>query len=153
MVNKIDMPAANPEEVTKQIEDVFGLGGEGDAALRVSAKTGQGVPELLDAVVHRIAPPETDREARPFKALIFDAHHDQFRGVVCLCRVIDGKISRGDKIASCGTKTELEVLRVIAERARNPRALRRRRRSASARSKRRGRSLRSRRLSRSVRPR
>jgi len=110
VVNKIDMPAANPEEVTKQIEDVFGLGGEGDAALRVSAKTGQGVPELLDAVVHRIAPPETDREERPFKALIFDAHHDQFRGVVCLCRVIDGKISRGDKIASCGTKTELEVL-------------------------------------------
>ena len=108
-VNKIDAPAAEPEECARQIEDVLGLGAE---ALWVSAKTGEGVAALLNAVVERVPPPRTERDTKPFKALIFDAHHDQFRGVVCLCRVVDGSIKAGDRVASCGTGTELEVLEV-----------------------------------------
>ena len=107
VLNKIDMPTANPEEVKLQVEDVFGL--EKSDCLEVSAKTGEGIEALLDAIVDRIGPPETKRES-PFKALIFDAHHDPFRGVVCLVRVVDGRIKEGDKVSSCGTGIESEVL-------------------------------------------
>ena len=109
VVNKIDMPNADPEDVAKQMDDVFGLG---DAeTLRVSAKTGQGVPELLDAIADKIRPPSAMGSA-PLRALIFDAHHDQFRGVIVLVRVVDGLVAAGDKLTCCGTGRDLEALEV-----------------------------------------
>lgn len=106
VLNKIDMPAANPEEVKGQIADVFGF--PKAQALEVSAKTGKGIPDLLDAIVDRIDAPVTDH-SKPFKALIFDAHHDPFRGVICLICIKDGVIHEGDKIVSCATGDILEV--------------------------------------------
>src|SRR5256712_2343621 len=95
VINKIDLPGAQPEETRRQIEDIIGLDGSG--ALLASAKQGSGVPEILEAIVHRLPPPRGDREA-PLKALIFDSWYDPYRGVVIVVRVIDGVIRPGMKI-------------------------------------------------------
>src|SRR5678816_1689583 len=87
VLNKIDLPVARPDFVKQQIEDTIGL--DASDALLVSAKTGQGVEEMLEAVVERIPPPIADREA-PLSALIFDSWYDTFRGVVVLVRVMSG---------------------------------------------------------------
>src|SRR5207249_4201797 len=95
VINKIDLPGAQPEEARRQIQDIIGLDGTG--ALLASAKQGTGVPEILEAIVHRLPAPTGDPDA-PLKALIFDSWYDPYRGVVILTRVIDGVIRAGMKI-------------------------------------------------------
>jgi GTP-binding protein LepA len=95
VINKIDLPGAQPEEARRQIEDIIGLDGAG--ALLASAKQGLGVPEILEAIVERLPPPGGNPDA-PLKALIFDSWYDAYRGVVIVVRVIDGVIRPGMKI-------------------------------------------------------
>src|SRR4051794_17497447 len=94
VLNKIDLPVARPDEIKQQIEDTIGL--DTKHACMVSAKSGLGVRDMLEAVVERIPPPKADREA-PLSALIFDSWFDQFRGVVVLVRVMTGTIKKGTK--------------------------------------------------------
>ncbi|MGH8988603.1 MAG: translation elongation factor 4 [Acidimicrobiales bacterium] len=94
-LNKIDLPAADPERYAKEIEQILGI--DADQILQISAKTGQGVPELLDAVVARVPPPKGERTA-PLRALIFDSAYDQYRGVVSSVRVVDGVLSSGSRL-------------------------------------------------------
>jgi GTP-binding protein LepA len=94
-VNKIDLPVADPDRVAGEIERVLGIPAE--EVLRISAKTGEGVPELLDAVVERIPPPEGDPDA-PLQALIFDSHYDPYRGAVSAVRVFNGTLVSGARL-------------------------------------------------------
>ncbi|MHB1973085.1 MAG: translation elongation factor 4 [Acidimicrobiales bacterium] len=94
-LNKIDLPAADPDRYAGEIERVLGL--DGDRVLRISAKTGEGVGELLDAVVERIPPPAGDPDAA-LRALIFDSYYDQYRGVVSAIRVVDGTLRSGARV-------------------------------------------------------
>ncbi len=100
IVNKIDLPAAQPEEVAMEIEQVLGLPAED--CIFVSAKTGEGVEELLAAICDRLPPPR-EPETKNLRALIFDSHYDDYRGVVVYIRVFDGRIKHGDKIRMMGT--------------------------------------------------
>jgi GTP-binding protein LepA len=95
VINKIDLPSAQPEEARRQIEDIIGLDGSG--AILASAKMGTGVPEILEAIVDRLPPPRGVPDA-PLKALIFDSWYDPYRGVVIVVRVIDGMLRPGMKI-------------------------------------------------------
>ncbi|HEY7171334.1 MAG TPA: translation elongation factor 4 [Vicinamibacterales bacterium] len=95
VINKIDLPSAQPEEARRQIQDIIGLDGAG--AILASAKQGTGVPEILEAIVERLPPPGGNPEA-PLKALIFDSWYDAYRGVVIVIRVIDGTIKKGMRI-------------------------------------------------------
>ncbi len=106
VLNKIDVPGAQPEQVQQQIWDL--LGGEDEEILRISAKDGVGIEEVLEAIVEKIPPPAGDTEA-PLRALVFDSVYDQYRGVVCLIRVVDGSISQGQKIRLSSTGREYEV--------------------------------------------
>jgi len=94
-VNKIDLPAADPDRVAGEIERVLGIPAR--EILRISAKTGEGVPELLDAVIERIPPPSGDPDA-PLQALIFDSYYDPYRGVVSALRVFDGTLVSGARL-------------------------------------------------------
>jgi GTP-binding protein LepA len=94
-LNKIDLPAADPDRYAMEIEKVLGIRAED--ILRISAKTGEGVPELLDAIVARIPPPAGDADA-PLQALIFDSQYDQYRGVVSSVRVMQGRLGTNDKL-------------------------------------------------------
>jgi GTP-binding protein LepA len=95
VINKIDLPGAQPEEARRQIQDIIGLDGSG--AILASAKIGTGVPEILEAIVDRLPPP-AGNPAAPLKALIFDSRYDPYRGVVIVVRVIDGTIRPGMRI-------------------------------------------------------
>ena len=95
MLNKIDLPQAEPDRRAEEIERVLGL--PADELLRISAKTGEGVPELLDAVVDRIPAPTGDPDA-PLRALIFDSFYDSYRGVVSSVRVFDGSLVSGARL-------------------------------------------------------
>jgi GTP-binding protein LepA len=95
VINKIDLPSADPEKVIKEIEEIIGI--EAEDALRVSAKTGEGVPELLEELVRRIPPPKGDPDA-PLQALIIDSWFDNYVGVVSLVRVMNGALRDGAKI-------------------------------------------------------
>jgi GTP-binding protein LepA len=95
VINKIDLPSAQPEEARRQIQDIVGLDGAG--AILASAKIGTGVPEILEAIVERLPPPAGNPEA-PLKALIFDSWYDPYRGVVIVIRVIDGTIRKGMRV-------------------------------------------------------
>ena len=95
VINKIDLPSAQPEEARRQIQDIIGLDGAG--AILASAKLGTGVPDILEAIVHRLPPPTGIPDA-PLKALIFDSWYDAYRGVVIVVRVIDGTLRPGMKI-------------------------------------------------------
>jgi GTP-binding protein LepA len=105
VLNKIDLPVARPDEVKQQIEDTIGL--DASQALLVSAKTGEGIHEMLEAVVDRIPPPEADRDA-PLTALIFDSWYDAFRGVVVLVRVMAGTIKKGTRLRFWATDQTYE---------------------------------------------
>jgi GTP-binding protein LepA len=100
VLNKIDLPAAEPEKVRQEIEDVIGL--DASNAISVSAKTGEGVTAVLDALVHRLPPPTGDRVA-PLKALLIDSWYDAYLGVIVLVRVRDGVLKKGMKIRMMGT--------------------------------------------------
>ena len=105
VLNKIDLPVARPDEIKQQIEDRIGL--DASDACMVSAKTGQGVHDMLEAVVVRIPPPTGDR-AGPLSALIFDSWYDTYRGVVVLIRVMSGTIVKGTKLRFWATGVEYE---------------------------------------------
>jgi GTP-binding protein LepA len=109
IINKIDLPAAEPERVREEIETTIGL--DASDALLVSAKSGLGVPEILEAIIRRIPPPQGDTEA-PLRALLFDSWYDSYRGVIMLARVVDGTLRKGMKIrmASTGRTYEVEDL-------------------------------------------
>ncbi|MCA9679814.1 MAG: elongation factor 4 [Kofleriaceae bacterium] len=109
VLNKIDLPVARPDEIRQQIEDTIGLDAS-DACL-VSAKSGLGVPEMLEALVKRIPPPKGDRDA-PLRALIFDSWYDAFRGVVVLVRVFDGSLKKGTKLRFWATDKTYECTMV-----------------------------------------
>jgi GTP-binding protein LepA len=109
VINKIDLPGAQPEESRRQITEIIGL--DGDHALLASAKMGTGVPEILEAIVHRLPPPAGD-PAAPLKALIFDSWYDPYRGVVIVIRVIDGVIRPGMKITLMAEGQDYESLQV-----------------------------------------
>src|ERR671915_68718 len=94
-LNKVDLPAADPDRVAEEIERVLGIAAED--CLRISAKTGEGVPELLDAVIEKIPPPTGDEQA-PLQALVFDSFFDQYRGVVSSVRVMNGRLTTGTKL-------------------------------------------------------
>lgn len=107
IINKIDLPAAEPEKVKREIEDIIGL--PADDAVLASAKNGIGIEDILEAIVHRIPAPNYDENA-PLKALIFDSYFDDYRGVITYVKVLDGNIKKGDKIKIWSTEKELEVL-------------------------------------------
>jgi GTP-binding protein LepA len=109
VINKIDLPAARPEEVRKQIEDEIGL--DAADAVLASAKKGIGIKEILEKVVHQIPAP-TGNLTAPLKALIFDSIYDDYRGVVLSIRVVDGVVKPGDKIRLMNSGTEYEVAQV-----------------------------------------
>jgi GTP-binding protein LepA len=109
VLNKIDLPAADPERCIEELERVLGL--PGDQILQISAKTGQGVPELLHAVIERIPAPTGDPDAR-LQALIFDSYYDQYRGVISSIRIVDGTL-RGDarvRMLQAGENHEIEEI-------------------------------------------
>jgi GTP-binding protein LepA len=106
VLNKVDLPAAEPEKVKQQIEDVIGL--DASNAILISAKTGQNIDAVLEAIVTRLPPPKGDREA-PLKALLVDSWYDAYLGVVVLLRVVDGTLKRGQRIRLMGTNASYEV--------------------------------------------
>ncbi len=109
VINKIDLPSADVEKVIREIEEVIGI--DAHDAILVSAKSGQGVPEVLEAIVKRIPAPKTDPEA-PTRALIFDSHFDSYRGVISYVRVMDGTISNGMKAQMMHSGRSFEVSEV-----------------------------------------
>jgi GTP-binding protein LepA len=106
VINKIDLPAANPDKVAMEVEQVFGLPAED--CLQVSAKSGKGINELLDRIVERLPAPPAQRMSQ-LRALVFDCKYDDYRGVVVYIRVFDGKIRAGDKIRMMGTGRTFSV--------------------------------------------
>ncbi|HEY6036774.1 MAG TPA: translation elongation factor 4, partial [Kofleriaceae bacterium] len=113
VLNKIDLPVARPDYVKQQIEDMIGL--DAKDALLVSAKSGIGIRDMLEAVVERIPPPEADREA-PLSALIFDSWWDTFRGVVVLVRVVSGRIVKGTKLKFMNTGVVYDCTMIAVRR-------------------------------------
>ena len=107
VINKIDLPAADPDRVKEEIEQTIGL--DCTDAIEVSAKTGQGIKELLDAIVDRIPPPKGDEKA-PLKALIYDSWFDTYLGALGLIRVYDGEVKKGDEVMLMATGKKHEVL-------------------------------------------
>jgi GTP-binding protein LepA len=99
-INKIDLPAAEPDRVAAEVAGI--IGGSPDDVLRVSAKTGQGIDELLEAIVTKLPPPEGDTAGR-LRALVFDSYYDTYRGVVCSVRVVDGSFRKGDEVRFMAT--------------------------------------------------
>ena len=109
VINKIDLPSARPEEIKKEIEDVIGI--DAEEAPMISAKTGLNIVDVLESVVKNIPSPDGDEEA-PLKALIFDSYYDSYKGVVCIVRVMDGKIKIGSKIKLMATNKFYDVTEV-----------------------------------------
>lgn len=109
VLNKADLPAAEPERVKKQIEDVIGL--DASDALLISAKTGLGVPDVLEALVHRLPPPQGDKTS-PLKALLIDSWYDAYLGVIILVRIVDGILKPGMKIKMMSTGSVYPVEQV-----------------------------------------
>jgi GTP-binding protein LepA len=116
VLNKVDLPSAEPERVAAEIVDL--IGGEPDDILRISAKTGQGVADVLEGIVARIPPPRGDPDAPP-RALIFDSEFDQYRGVVAYVRIFDGAFERGERIAAmqAGTEADIDEIGFFAPKA------------------------------------
>jgi GTP-binding protein LepA len=116
VINKIDLPAAQPERVAREIEQVVGIPAE--EMLRVSAKTGEGVPALLEAIVRRVPPPTGNPEG-PTRALIFDSLYDSYRGVIAYVRMVDGSVRKGDRVRMLATAgvSEAEEVGVFAPEA------------------------------------
>ena len=106
VLNKVDLPSAEPERVAAELTDL--VGGDPDDVLRISAKTGEGVEEVLEAVVSRIPPPRGDPQAPP-RALIFDSEFDPYRGVVAYVRLVDGAFRRREPIVAMQARTEADI--------------------------------------------
>jgi len=113
VINKIDLPSADPERVKRELEEVIGI--DSSEAILASAKTGEGIMEILEAIVQRIPAPKGDPDA-PLQALIFDSHYDSYRGAIAYVRVVNGTIKVGDKIQMMSSQrvfevTELDIMR------------------------------------------
>lgn len=106
LINKIDLPSARPDEIRKEIEDVVGL--DASNAVLASAKNGIGIDEALEQVVSKVPPPSGDEDA-PLRALVFDSVYDNYRGVICYIRVIDGKVKAGDSILFMATERRYTI--------------------------------------------
>jgi GTP-binding protein LepA len=106
VLNKVDLPGADPDGVAAQVADL--LGGTPDEALRISAKTGEGVTDVLESIVQRIPPPDGQPE-KPPRALIFDSEFDQYRGVVAFVRMVDGRFTKGEPITAMQTRTQADI--------------------------------------------
>ncbi len=109
VINKIDLPGAEPQRVLGEIESVLGYS-ESDVLL-ISAKTGQGVPQLLEEVIRRVPPPGGNPSG-PLRALVFDSYYDSYKGVVLCLRVVDGEAKTGDRLRLMGHGTEIEALEI-----------------------------------------
>ncbi len=109
VLNKIDLPAAEPERVQEEIEDIIGI--DASNAVRVSAKTGVGIPELLEEIVRVVPPPDGDDEG-PLQALIIDSWFDNYVGVVSLVKIVNGKLSKGDKFTVMSTGASYNADRI-----------------------------------------
>ena len=109
VLNKIDLPVARVDEVAQEVMQV--IGGSREEILSVSAKTGFGVEELLEAVVRKIPPPSGNASA-PLRALIFDSHYDKYRGVITYCRIFDGQVKAGDNVVLMSSGRKYEVAEV-----------------------------------------
>jgi GTP-binding protein LepA len=111
VINKIDLPSADPDRAKRELEEVIGL--DASSALLVSAKEGVGIDDVLEAVVREIPPPSGDAQ-KPLAALVFDSWFDPYHGAVILCRVVDGRVRKGTRIRMMSTGSEFEVTRVGA---------------------------------------
>ncbi len=109
VLNKIDLPSADPEGVKQQIEDTIGI--DATEAIHASAKEMLGIKDILEAVVKKIPPPRGS-ESEPLRALVFDSWFDSYQGVVVLCRLVDGRVKKGDKIRLMANHEEYEVLKL-----------------------------------------
>lgn len=109
VINKIDLPAADPAKVIEEVENTIGL--DCTHAIRCSAKTGVGIDDILESIVHNLPAPVADIK-KNFRALIFDSYYDSYRGVVVFFRVMDGEVKKGDKIHFMNSKMDYEVLEV-----------------------------------------
>ena len=109
VLNKIDLPAAEPERIMEQIEEVVGI--DASEALPISAKTGEGVTEVLEAIVERLPPPKGEADA-PLKALLVDSWYDSYLGVVVLVRIVDGELRSGMKVRMMGTASVHDVTEI-----------------------------------------
>lgn len=114
VINKIDLPAADPDRIIAEIEDVIGIPAEG--APKISAKSGLNVEQVLEKIITDIPAPEGDREA-PLKALIFDSYYDAYRGVIVFFRVVSGKLKTGDAVKMMATGAEMEIVELGRKRA------------------------------------
>ena len=108
VVNKIDLPAADVPAITEELVELLGV--DEDEVLKISAKTGEGIEKLLDAIVDRIPEPETTQKET--RALVFDSHYDPYRGVISLARIFDGALSKGDSVRAMGSEEQFEILEV-----------------------------------------
>ncbi len=113
VLNKVDLPAAEPERIQQQIEDVIGI--DASEAVMISAKTGLGVPDVLEAIVKRLPAPKGDIN-KPLKALLVDSWYDSYLGVVVLLRIIDGEIKKGMRVKMMGTSGSYQIERVGVSR-------------------------------------
>lgn len=109
VINKIDLPSADPEGVKEQIEEVFGI--DASEAILVSAKTGQGIDEILEAIVEKIPAPKGNKDDA-LQALIFDSHFDPYKGAIPYLRVVNGTLKKGSKIRMMGTNKDFDVTEV-----------------------------------------
>ncbi|KAJ1932302.1 Translation factor guf1 mitochondrial, partial [Linderina macrospora] len=109
VMNKVDLPTAEPDRTAEQIESAFEI--DTKSIIRISAKTGLGVDQVLPALIEKMPPPQGSK-AKPFKALLFDTWYDTYVGVVCLIAVKDGTVTRGDRIVSSHSGTKYEVTEV-----------------------------------------
>jgi GTP-binding protein LepA len=110
VLNKVDLPAAEPERIKQQIEDVIGL--DASDAVMISAKTGLGVPDVLEAIVNRLPAPKIGDEKAPLKAMLVDSWYDTYLGVMVLVRIIDGVMKKGQLIRMMGTDAKYTVERI-----------------------------------------
>ncbi|KAL3940764.1 MAG: hypothetical protein SGBAC_004746 [Bacillariaceae sp.] len=109
VLNKIDLPAADPDRVAEEIEDTIGL--DCTDIVRASAKSGIGIDDILESIVQKVPPPVADID-KPFRALIFDSYYDAYRGVIVFFRVVDGQVKKGDKLRFMASGAEHEVTEV-----------------------------------------
>ncbi|MFK4823725.1 translation elongation factor 4 [Paenochrobactrum sp. BZR 588] len=109
VLNKVDLPAAEPDRVKEQVEDVIGL--DASDAVMISAKTGLGIPDVLEAIVNRLPPPKAGDRNAPLKAMLVDSWYDTYLGVIVLVRIIDGVLKKGQTIRMMGTGAKYPVER------------------------------------------
>src|SRR5436309_1635901 len=107
VINKIDLPSAEPERVKQEVEDVIGLSQE--ESILASAKEGIGTQNILEAIVHRVPPPKGNLH-QPLRALVFDSHYDSYKGVIAYVRIVDGELREGERIAMIATGSTTDIL-------------------------------------------